>query len=109
MAARYLAPDDDGDSRPSLDAITTAAGVTADDVVNVRHARRLTVVHGMALAERGGLAGRPGVNAPGQPGAFVAGDWVGARGWLADAALDSGKQAAAALSHLRQSPVRIGA
>ncbi|HTZ10385.1 MAG TPA: hypothetical protein VMB72_15035, partial [Acidimicrobiales bacterium] len=47
-----------------------------------------------------GLAGRPPVAVPGRPGVFVAGDWVGPVGLLADAALDSGRAAgeAAALA-----------
>jgi hypothetical protein len=46
-----------------------------------------------------GLAGRPSVAIDDQPGLFVAGDWVGGHGLLADASLSSGSaagQAAAA-------------
>ena len=42
----------------------------------------------------GGLAGRPGVDRG--EGLYLAGDWVGAEGWLVDAAISSGAAAAAA-------------
>lgn len=59
----------------------------------------LTVVHALATAEQGGLAGRPGPAVPGIEGLFVAGDWVGAEGWLADASAASGKRAAELATH----------
>lgn len=54
----------------------------------------MTVVNALATAEQGGLAGRPGPAVPGVEGLFVAGDWVGTEGWLADASVASGKLAA---------------
>lgn len=54
----------------------------------------MTVVNSMATAEQGGLAGRPGPAVTDIKGLFVAGDWVGADGWLADASVASGKRAA---------------
>jgi hypothetical protein len=51
------------------------------------------VSHGLVTAARGGLAGRPGPAVPGEPRLFVAGDWVGPEGLLADASLDSGRRA----------------
>jgi hypothetical protein len=42
---------------------------------------------------RQGLAGRPPVVVPDSPGLFVAGDWVGSDGWLADCSLISGERA----------------
>lgn len=54
----------------------------------------MTVVNSMATAEQGGLAGRPGPAVTDIEGLFVAGDWVGAEGWLADASVASGKRAA---------------
>ncbi|MFQ5556512.1 MAG: hypothetical protein ACE5GB_03250 [Acidimicrobiales bacterium] len=41
--------------------------------------------------------GRPGVRVPGRRRLFVAGDWVGAEGLLADAAVASGRAAAASV------------
>ncbi|MBS1786182.1 MAG: NAD(P)/FAD-dependent oxidoreductase [Acidobacteria bacterium] len=54
----------------------------------------LTVVNALATAKQGGLSGRPGPAVPGIEGLFVAGDWVGTEGWLADASVASGKHAA---------------
>ena len=58
-----------------------------------RYLHRMVVTHGLPLASTGGLAGRPGVAVPGRQGAFVAGDWVGGVGQLADASLASGSAA----------------
>jgi thioredoxin reductase len=44
--------------------------------------------------EAGGLAGRPGVGDTGVDGVFVAGDWLGPDGHIADAALATGEAAA---------------
>ena len=52
------------------------------------------VSHALVRADRGGARGRPGPLVPSLPGAFVAGDWVGPRGMLADAALASAREAA---------------
>jgi hypothetical protein len=58
----------------------------------------LVVSHALARADRGGLGGRPGPAVDGSPGVFVAGDWVGPAGMLADASLASAR-AAADLAH----------
>jgi pyruvate/2-oxoglutarate dehydrogenase complex dihydrolipoamide dehydrogenase (E3) component len=50
----------------------------------------------MPIASTGGLAGRPSITATGVPRVFLAGDWVGPEGLLADAALASGHAAARA-------------
>ncbi len=57
----------------------------------------LHVVQGMATAQKGGLAGRPAIQVKELNGVYLAGDWVGQTGWLADAALASGHAAAQAL------------
>jgi len=55
----------------------------------------MVVAGTMPRAVSGGLAGRPSIGAltPELPGVFVAGDWVGPEGLLADAALASGHAA----------------
>lgn len=55
---------------------------------------RLTVSHGLVTAAQGGVTGRPGPGVPGIAHLYVAGDWVGPVGMLADASLASAKQAA---------------
>ena len=53
-----------------------------------------TVSHALVSAEAGGLAGRPDGSVPGVANLFMAGDWIGPVGQLADAAVSSGIAAA---------------
>jgi hypothetical protein len=67
----------------------------------------MTVAHALPLAAEGGLAGRPGVALPERPGVFLAGDWVGDAGMLADASAASAREAArGALAALERVPFR---
>lgn len=95
---RYHAPSADiGDStenRAELRGFAGQAGVTAGDVVHEHYLHRLVVTHGAPTAEGGGLPGRPAVDALDLPGVYLAGDWVGSEGLLADAAASSGVVAA---------------
>jgi phytoene dehydrogenase-like protein len=50
--------------------------------------------HAMVLARQGGLPGRPGPAVPGIRHLYVAGDWVGPEGQLADACFASARSAA---------------
>jgi hypothetical protein len=52
------------------------------------------VTHALIRAKDGGFAGRPSVAAPAIKNVFLAGDWVGDQGMLADAAFASARQAA---------------
>ena len=54
----------------------------------------LLVAHDLPRADRGGLAGRTPVAVPEVGGLFLAGDWVGSEGLLADASLASARRAA---------------
>ena len=97
VVMRYIAPDDDGSAdehRASLEAVAELAGCPTP--VRSRFLRRMTVTNGLPIASAGGLNGRPSVSVDSVPGAFLAGDWVGARGLLADAAIASGDEAATA-------------
>ncbi|MGN6257242.1 MAG: phytoene desaturase family protein [Solirubrobacterales bacterium] len=69
-----------------------------DQVTLERFLPRMVAVSAIATPGSGGLAGRPGVELG--DGLYLAGDWVGPEGWLADAAIASG--AAAAAAALRQ-------
>jgi hypothetical protein len=82
--------------RPELEALAGRAGITAADVVTQRFLARMVTCSAVPTPAGGGLAGRPGVTASGQPGVFLAGDWVGPVGHLADASLHSGRSAGAA-------------
>lgn len=64
------------------------------EVVHQRFVPDLRVAHGLPLASEGGLARRPDVDVPDVPGLFVAGDWVGREGQLADASLASARAVA---------------
>lgn len=62
----------------------------------VRFQRRLVVAHALPTVSGGGLAGRPPVAVGDRPRLFLAGDWVGPAGLLADAAIASAASAASA-------------
>ena len=75
------------------------AGVDWSNVQEERFLRRMTVVGATPSPAAGGLAGRPGIDSTGLAGVYVAGDWVGPRGWLADGSLASGEAAGIAAAH----------
>jgi phytoene dehydrogenase-like protein len=78
--------------REELKDLAVLAGVGDDDVVKDRFLARMVVTHLLPAPDQG-LAGRPPVAVRDAHGLFVAGDWVGPVGWLADASLASGRQA----------------
>jgi phytoene dehydrogenase-like protein len=92
-ATRYGATEARAD-RAVLEAHLARAGVREEDVVTSRFLARMVVAGAAPIAARGGLGGRPAVDASGLPGVYLAGDWVGPTGLLADAALASGQVAA---------------
>lgn len=55
---------------------------------------RIEAISLLPSAHSGGLTGRPGVQAPGANNLYLAGDWIGNAGYLADASLASARQAA---------------
>lgn len=93
--ARYLAPaeqHDPGSTRAQLEAHAARAGLTSDTVADARYLHRMTVVGALAVADHGGLQGRP--EDSGVDRVFLAGDWVGPTGHLLDAAMASASMAA---------------
>ena len=82
--------------RAGLEEHARRAGVDPAMVEEQRFLLRMTVVGATPTPSAGGLAGRPAVDSTGVDGVYVAGDWVGPRGWLADCALSSGEAAATA-------------
>ena len=92
---QYLGPNDTPDAERIRD-FARHAGVRDDDIVHQRRLHRMTAVSAVATAEQGGLSGRPNVTDTGADNVFIAGDWVGPEGHLADAAIASGKAAALA-------------
>lgn len=63
-------------------------------VVERRSLPNMTVSYCLPTAVTGGLSGRPRVQVEDRPGVFLAGDWVGSRGLLADASAASAEEAA---------------
>lgn len=97
-AAKYLPPGRTTDPREDEREIEAFVDLVQpgwrDQVIVRRFLPNLTATSALVTAEAGGLAGRPGPAIPEIPGLYVAGDWVGADGLLADAALASAKEAA---------------
>jgi len=63
-------------------------------VVARRFLPAMTVSNALGAAAQGGVTGRPRPDVPGVEGLYVAGDWVGPEGMLADASMASAKLAA---------------
>lgn len=92
-AVQYLGASDE----PDADAIAAFASLAgANDIVESRRLHRMTTVTAISTAALGGLRGRPKVTDTGHDNVFIAGDWVGAEGHLADASFASAEVAAAA-------------
>jgi phytoene dehydrogenase-like protein len=91
---RYGARDAETD-RAELWEHAHVAGIADEDVVEQRFLARMVTNHAVPVPGSG-LAGRPSIHGAGVPGIFVAGDWVGPEGLLADAALASGQAAGVA-------------
>ena len=97
-AVQYLGPDDEPDA-DAIRSFAARAGVTDADIVESRRLHRMTTVTAIPTANNGGLGGRPAIDASGHPNVFLAGDWVGTDGHLADASIASGAAAAEAAVH----------
>ncbi len=93
-AMEYLANDRKGDEAILESLLDRLQPGWRDVVVERRFLPSLTVSNALVTAAGGGLAGRPGPEVPSIAGLYVAGDWVGAEGNLADASLASAKRAA---------------
>ena len=95
--ARYLAPDES----PSREEVETELDAMLDvvqpgwraHVLTRKVMRDLVVTHDVPQAARGGIAGRAPVAVDGVRGLFLAGDWVGPTGMLADASFASARAA----------------
>jgi hypothetical protein len=82
------------------------AGIEAARAEESRYLHRMVASSAQPTPAGGGLRGRPGVADTGLPGVFIAGDWVGPEGYLADASLASGAAAGrAAAEDLERAPV----
>ncbi|MDQ2727333.1 MAG: FAD-dependent oxidoreductase [Actinomycetota bacterium] len=107
QAIRYGVTDADAD-RLSLDGHVARVGVKAADIETSRFLARMVVAGSTPRAADGGLPGRPRVTDSGQPGIYIAGDWVGSEGLLSDASIASGHQAAReAVASLERAPALV--
>lgn len=94
--------------RPALEDHLATAGVRSEDIVVSRFLANMVVAGAAPRAGAGGLSGRPRVTSTGLPGVYLAGDWVGGEGLLADASLASARTAAIlAARDLRSSPTTM--
>jgi phytoene dehydrogenase-like protein len=96
-SAWYRDPDEtigDGDIERRLEHVLDLVQPGWRDHVTFRRFMpALTVAHDFVRASTKGTVARPGPAVPGAEGLFVAGDWVGPEGMLADAAVASGESA----------------
>jgi phytoene dehydrogenase-like protein len=99
--ARYLAPSEDRGGAEHAVGLERQLDLVQpgwrDLVVQRRFLPRMVVAHALPTARGDGLRGRPGEVVRSVPGLYLAGDWVGAEGLLADASLASARAAAAAV------------
>jgi len=97
-AAKYLMPepcdasDDEALLERTLDLVQPG---WRNLVVYRRFLPRVVVSHALITADDGGIAGRPDGRVPDLDNVFLAGDWIGPVGQLADASVSSGIRAAA--------------
>lgn len=103
----YYRPAGQAAGEPGADRalLTDFAGrLGIDRSADARYLHDMVVVNGFPLARRGGAAGRPGVHELAERfdrrGIYLAGDWVGPTGMLADTAISSGAAAAKAAVRL---------
>jgi glycine/D-amino acid oxidase-like deaminating enzyme len=80
-------------SRDELRGLARLSGIVDEDVLWERALHQSVVTHGSPTAAGGGIAGRPGIDALGLPGVYLAGDWVGPEGLIGDASAASGLSA----------------
>jgi phytoene dehydrogenase-like protein len=81
-----------GLDRAELRRFAGLAEITDDQIVEERFLAGMVVTH-VLPSPKHGLEGRPEATVPGAAGVYLAGDWVGSSGWLADAAIASGQRA----------------
>jgi phytoene dehydrogenase-like protein len=96
--AKYLPPDANPDAAADQQELEDLLDLVQPGwraaVAERRFLPNMTVAHALVTAAGGGLSGRPAPRVPDLDGLYVVGDWVGAEGMLADAALASARAAA---------------
>jgi phytoene dehydrogenase-like protein len=82
------------DERELEDLLDTVQPGWRDALVKRVFMPRIDAVGILPTAEGGGFAGRPGPTVAGLANLYLAGDWIGSEGFLADASLASARQVA---------------
>jgi len=107
-ASKYLTPDESAgpDAEREIEGLVDLMQPGwRDRVAFKQFVPNLTVTHSELAADRGGAEGRPSIELDALPNVFIAGDWVGRRGQLSDAAAASAVDAAnVALQRIRRAP-----
>jgi phytoene dehydrogenase-like protein len=88
-------PTDPHEDEHELEGLLDAAqpGWRAE-VLRRQYLPRIEAVGALPTADQGGFSGRPGPRVPGLANLYLAGDWVGPEGFLADASTASAREAA---------------
>ena len=82
------------DERELEDLLDAAQPGWRSEVLRRQYLPRIEAVSALPTAAEGGFAGRPGTRVPGISNLYLAGDWVGPEGFLADASTASAREAA---------------
>lgn len=86
---------DPHDDERELESLLDAAQPGWREVlVKRQYLPRIDALGTLPLVKNGGFDGRPDIHVPGIDGLYLAGDWVGPEGFLADASLASARQIA---------------
>jgi hypothetical protein len=97
-ASKYLRPGETAGRHEEIELETlmdTMQPAWKDRLVLKQYLPSLTVAHAEVTAAQGGIIGRPPSRVAGFDNVCIAGDWVGSRGQLSDAAAASAMDAAA--------------
>lgn len=96
--ARYLGPNEAPTTRPELEEVLQQLQPGfASELLHAEYHPKMIVSHG--LPRPSALDARPGPSNSGQPGIFLAGEWVRSEAWLLDAACASAQAAAQLVLH----------
>lgn len=103
------------DERDLEDLLDTVQPGWRDVVVKRQYLPRMEGASLLPVTHNGGFAGRPGPQVPGFANLYLAGDWIGSEGFLADASIASARQVAhlllqnrGSLQRRQQEPALVG-
>ncbi|HMG32749.1 MAG TPA: NAD(P)/FAD-dependent oxidoreductase [Blastocatellia bacterium] len=108
--AKYLSPDDSEGAGAEVElegALDLIQPGWRNELVYRRFLPDMIVTNALTEARSNGTEGRPSVAVDEVPGLYIAGDWVGPEGLLADASLASARQAAESAIATRAEAVAV--